>query len=78
MACYSATSQLNNPRTPRKLCTFCGGTILWRRRLATNWDKALYCSASCRRISVAKARTAHNGQIEVYDHSAPEWVASAA
>jgi hypothetical protein len=75
---YSATSQLNNPRTPRKLCTFCGGTILWRRRLATNWDKVVYCSASCRRISVAKAKTAPNGQVEVYDHSAAKGMASAA
>jgi hypothetical protein len=75
---YCATSRLNNPRTPRKLCTFCGGTILWRRRLANNWDKVLYCSASCRRVSVAKTRTAPNGQVEVYDHSAAEWVASAA
>lgn len=75
---YSATSQLNNPRIPRKSCTFCGGTILWRRQLATNWGKVLYCSASCRRISLAKARTAQNGQVAVYDHSAAEWVASAA
>jgi hypothetical protein len=75
---YFATSQLNNPRTPRKLCTLCGGTILWRRRLATNWDKVLYCSASCRRISVARVRTAHDDHVEVYDHSAAEWVGSAA
>jgi len=75
---YSATSHPVIHRTERKVCVVCGGSILWRRRLATNWDKVMYCSASCRRISVAKARTAHNGQVEVYDHSAVESVASAA
>jgi hypothetical protein len=74
---YSATSHHVIHRTERKVCMVCGGSILWRR-LATNWDKVIYCSASCRRISVAKARTAPNGQVEVYDHSAVESVASAA
>ena len=75
---YSATTHPGIHRTARKLCVVCGGNILWRRRLATSWDRVMYCSASCRRISVANARTAHNGQGEVYDHSAVESVASAA
>jgi len=78
MDVYTATSQLNNPRTPRKFCTVCGRTILWRRRLATNWEKVLHCSASCRRVSVARGRTAHYDRVEAYDHIAAESVASAA
>jgi len=78
MDSYAATSRLSDQEKPSKACIVCGDTIPWRRRLATNWAKVNYCSASCRRVSVAKARTAHNGQVEVYDHSAAESVASAA
>ena len=78
MDLYSATSQQSNLGKPSKACNLCGGTIVWRRRLAANWNRVLYCSASCRRISVAKARSAHRGQVEVCDHSAVESVASAA
>lgn len=56
---------------PSKPCICCGGTILWRRRLASDWDKVRYCSASCRRVSVARARSEHsncpetNAQLDV-------------
>lgn len=78
MDLYSSTSQQSNQAKPSKVCIVCGGTILWRGRLATNWDKVMYCSASCRRVSVTRARTGFNASVEVYDHVAAESVASAA
>jgi hypothetical protein len=45
------------PKTPSKPCTVCGGNIVWRRRLAADWDEVKYCSASCRRALVAESRT---------------------
>ena len=75
---HSATAQLNNQRTQRKVCTVCGETILWRRRLAANWDKVMYCSASCRRIALARATTGENDRVEARDRDAAESVASAA
>ena len=74
----SAPSQPGNIRTSKRLCTVCGGNILWRRRLAANWGTVMYCSASCRRVSVVKAATAQNDCLEGYDHSAAKSVASAA
>ena len=74
---YSATSHPVIHGTERKVCVVCGGSILWRRRLATNWDKVMYCSASCRRVSAAQARTGRNDHEEVYDNVAVESVASA-
>lgn len=53
---YSCELDFGKQGAPRKSCSVCGGTILWRRRLAVDWDKVVYCSASCRRISVAKLR----------------------
>ena len=78
MDLYSSTSQQSNQANQSKVCIVCGGTILWRRRLATNWEKVRYCSASCRRVSAARARTAVNDRVEAYDHLAAESVASAA
>lgn len=75
---YFAPSQLSNQGKPSKVCIVCGGTILWRRRLAANWEKVRCCSASCRRVSAARARTAVNDRVEAYDHLAAESVASAA
>jgi hypothetical protein len=75
---YARRSQLSSQRTPSKSCTACGETILWQRRLATQWDKVRYCGASCRRVSVAKATTGHDDRVEAYDHVAAESVASAA
>jgi len=54
--------KLSNPTTTRKVCAVCGGTIVWRRCRATNWDRVMYCSASCRRISVARARVGFNAE----------------
>jgi hypothetical protein len=56
----------------------CGETLQWKRRLAPEWDKVVYCSASCRRVSVARARTGHDDRVEAYDHVAAESMASAA
>jgi hypothetical protein len=64
---HSAASQLNNLGTPRKACTVCDGTILWRRWRATNWDSVMYCSAACRRIAVARARNGFNDESEDRD-----------
>lgn len=75
---YSASSRLSNKGTPCKVCTVCGGTILWRRRVASYWDKVMYCSASCRRVSVDRARTAHYDRLQAYDHVAAESLVSAA
>jgi hypothetical protein len=75
---YSVTSQQSSRGKPSKACIVCGGTILWRRRLATNWDRLMHCSAACRRVSVARARTGQNGRVDAYDHVAAESVASAA
>jgi hypothetical protein len=38
--------------------------MVWRRCSATNWDRVMYCSASCRRISVARARAGFNAESE--------------
>jgi len=75
---YARRSQLSSHRTPSKSCTACGETILWQRRLATQWGKVLYCSASCRRVSVARARTGHDDRVEAFDYVAAESMASAA
>jgi hypothetical protein len=74
----SSTAQMSQKTTPPKLCTVCGGTILWRRRLAGNWDKIVYCSASCRRVSLAKARTEGNDRAGAHHHLPAESAASAA
>ena len=73
--------QLSNPATPQKACTVCGGTIVWRRWRDSNWDRVMYCSASCRRISVvgrepdstpnqkatiARCRVVGHGRVKVY------------
>jgi hypothetical protein len=79
MDLHFATSQSGHPRKPEnKSCTVCGGTIQWRRRLARNWHEVMYCSASCRRASVANARTDINQQAEAYDHIAVDSVGTAA
>jgi hypothetical protein len=79
MELHFATSQSGNPRKPdNKLCKVCGGTIQWRRRLARNWHEVKYCSASCRRTSVANARTGINQRAEAYDHIAVDSVGTAA
>lgn len=57
----SGSKQSIHETTPRKSCSVCGSTILWRRQLAMNWESITYCSASCRRNSIANARTeSHN------------------
>jgi hypothetical protein len=76
MDSYAGRLQLSSQRTPSKPCAACGETILWQRRLATQWDKVVYCSASCRRVSVARARTGHDDRVEAYDPA--ESMASAA
>ena len=53
----SGSKQSIHQATPRKSCSVCGSTILWRRQLAMNWDSVTYCSAACRRNSIANART---------------------
>ena len=79
MDLHFATSQSGNPRKPdNKSCTVCGATIQWRRRLSKNWNNVIYCSASCRRTSVARARTGTNYHVEAYDHIAVDSVATAA
>jgi hypothetical protein len=67
MNSHSAPSQLSNPTTAPKACAVCGGTIAWRRWRDTNWDRVMYCSASCRRTSVAGARAGFNGESEGHD-----------
>jgi hypothetical protein len=68
MELHLATAQSGNPRrTDSKSCKVCGRTIQWRRRLAENWHEVKYCSASCRRASVANARTDINQRAEAYD-----------
>ena len=64
---HAAPSHLTNPTTPQKACAVCGGTIVWRRSTASDWDKVMYCSASCRRISVARARAGFNAEPEGHD-----------
>ena len=78
MNSYFTKSQLSSQRTPHKVCMACGETILWRRRLATTWDEVMYCSAACRRVATAKARTGRNDHAGVYGHVTDESVASAA
>ena len=75
---YSDSSLLSNQGTPCNACMVCGGTILWRRRVASYWDKVKYCSASCRGTSVANARTGINQRAEAYDHIAVDFVGTAA
>ncbi len=60
----SASSELSVQGAKSKVCTVCGGTILWRRRIAANWDEIHHCSASCRRISVARTRAGLNAESE--------------
>jgi hypothetical protein len=68
MELHLAMSQPGNPRkSDNKSCPACGGTIHWRRRLARNWDEVMYCSASCRRASVANARTGSAERVEAFD-----------
>jgi hypothetical protein len=64
MECDSASTGLSIQGTKSKVCTVCGGAILWRRRLAANWDAVQHCSASCRRISVARARAGFHPESE--------------
>lgn len=67
MDCDLDNFQLSNSAMPQKACMVCGGTIVWRRRTATNWDRVKYCSASCRRISVTNSRAAFDGESENRD-----------
>lgn len=69
---HSAPSQLNNPATPQKACAGCGGTIVWRRNRAANWDSIMYCSASCRRVSVARTIAGFNAESEGRDRRGTE------
>lgn len=62
----SGKSRLSNRKKPNKACTVCGEKIVWHRRLASEWDSLLYCSASCRRISVASGRQFQNVSKEDY------------
>jgi hypothetical protein len=79
MDLHFATSQSGNPTLPdSKSCTVCGGAIHWRRRIARNWDEVMYCSASCRRASVANARTGSTERVEAFDHIVVDSVAGAA
>lgn len=59
--------QQNYPAIPQKACATCGEKIVWRRRIATNWDRVEYCSASCRRSSVARAKAGFNAELESHD-----------
>lgn len=77
MDSYFAASQRINQATPSKVCTVCGETILWRRWLAANWEQIRYCSASCRRLSAAKARTGFSDRAKGRDHGAAESAAAA-
>jgi len=61
---------LGNHAKPTKACVVCGCAIQWRRRRAADWDKLKYCSASCRRVAVASARTAREGRVEDRTHLA--------
>ena len=70
--------QLSNPALPQKACAACGGKIVWRRRSATNWDRVIYCSASCRRISVVRAKAGFNAELEGHDQYGAESSAKAA
>jgi hypothetical protein len=75
---HSAPSQLCNPTITQKACSVCGGPIVWRRRRATNWDRLMYCCASCRRISVARARVGFNVETECHDQCGAGSAAKAA
>jgi hypothetical protein len=67
---HSAFIHLSNHAKPPKGCSVCGCTIQWRRWRAADWDKVKYCSASCRRVAVATARTAREGRVECSAHLA--------
>jgi len=58
MGTHSAASQFSQPSVPPRACKVCGNVILWRRWLAANWDKVVYCSASCRRTDAAQGKNA--------------------
>ena len=40
-----------------KICTVCGGTIVWQRWLDRSWHELKYCGAVCRRKALAMKRT---------------------
>lgn len=63
---------------PGKLCAVCGEIILWRRRLAANWEEVRCCSASCRRSLVAESRTRRHERRDVSSCFAAKPEASAA
>jgi hypothetical protein len=65
----SANSEVSIQGKKCKVCAVCGGPILWRRWLAANWGEVRYCSASCRRTSVARARAEFNADSEGRDQS---------
>jgi hypothetical protein len=61
-----------------KECTVCGQRILWRRRLAANWETMQYCSAACRRISASGAGGGQKARAESRERLEDGSVASAA
>lgn len=64
---HSGPSRLSNTAMPDKAFGVCGESIVGRRGTATNWDRVMYCSASCRRTSVAGSRTGFNAESENRD-----------
>jgi hypothetical protein len=78
MDSHSASSQQKHRGADEKRCMVCGGNIVWRRRLAADWDKVMYCSASCRRVAVAKTDTGRKDQVAAYDQFNSDSAASAA
>jgi len=55
----------SNRRKSTKTCIVCGEKIMWHRRLAGDWGSIRYCSASCRRVSVAQGRELLNRSVEM-------------
>ena len=41
---------------PTKICTVCGGAIVWKRWLDRDWCDLKYCGAICRRNASAMRR----------------------
>jgi hypothetical protein len=55
---HSTPINLSDHAKSPKGCAVCGCAIQWRRWRAADWANLKYCSASCRRVAVATARTA--------------------